>query len=131
MLGWHELASKTDSIYRAIRDKEHTLVLCANYGEAGAINFYTKENIQAVSLNADYINWFHLDKKILSVILVKDDTKENVDHEKTLFDSVVLGGTIENTFAREKGTRIFLLSGPKTDINKLLEGEIRKVKGEK
>ncbi|MEO8771778.1 MAG: glycosyltransferase family 39 protein [Ferruginibacter sp.] len=126
MLGWRELAARTDSIYKTLPDKEHTIVLCANYGEAGAINFYTKEKIQAVSINADYINWFHLDKKILSAILVKDDSKENVDHEKTLFESVILRGTIENEFAREKGTRIFLLSGPKTDINKVIEEEINK-----
>ncbi len=128
MLGWRELAVKTDSIYKTITDKEHTLVLCANYGEAGAINYYTKQNIQAVSLNADYINWFPLDKKITCIILVKDDPDEGVDREKMLFDFVVLGGRIENEFAREKGTLIYILSGPKTDINKVLEEEIRKEK---
>ncbi|MEO6668310.1 MAG: glycosyltransferase family 39 protein [Ferruginibacter sp.] len=130
MLGWRELAAKTDSIYKTITDKEHTLVLCANYGEAGAVNFYSKENIQAVSLNADYINWFPSGKKILTIILVKDDENEGMDREQSIFESVVLTGTVENKFSREKGTRIFLLSGPKMDINKVLKEEIRKEKGE-
>jgi aminopeptidase YwaD len=42
MLGWRELASKVDSIYLAIADKNHTLILCDNYGQAGAINYYSK-----------------------------------------------------------------------------------------
>ncbi len=37
-----------------------TLVLCDNYGQAGAINYYTKTGIKATSFNADYIDWFDL-----------------------------------------------------------------------
>ncbi len=62
MLGWKELAAKTDRVFTRIGDPERTLVLCDNYGQAGAINFYSKKGIQAVSFNADYINWFKLNK---------------------------------------------------------------------
>jgi 4-amino-4-deoxy-L-arabinose transferase-like glycosyltransferase len=61
MIGWKEMAHKTDSIYATLPGKENTLILCDNYGEAGAINYYTKnKNINAVSFSADYIvgfNW--------------------------------------------------------------------------
>ena len=118
---------KTDSAWKNIADKEHTLVLCDNYGQAGAINYYSKQKIQAVSLNADYINWFQLDKKILHVIRVKDNAND-LNHERILFDTIDLTGVVENKFAREKGTAIFILSGPKTDINLLLAEEINKRK---
>jgi 4-amino-4-deoxy-L-arabinose transferase-like glycosyltransferase len=42
MIGWKELARKVDLEYERIPRNEHTLVLCDNYGQAGAINFYSK-----------------------------------------------------------------------------------------
>jgi hypothetical protein len=72
MVGWKELAGKVDKAYSGLPDKEHTLILCDNYGQAGAINYYSKLGIKAVSFNADYINWFDLSKKYVNVIRVKD-----------------------------------------------------------
>jgi 4-amino-4-deoxy-L-arabinose transferase-like glycosyltransferase len=64
MLGWKEMAHKTDSIVATLPAHEQTLILCDNYGQAGAINYYSQnKNVAAVSFNADYINWFQLDKK--------------------------------------------------------------------
>jgi hypothetical protein len=42
MLGWKELALKIDSIYSTLPDHGQTLILCDNYGQAGAINYYSK-----------------------------------------------------------------------------------------
>jgi len=127
MLGWKELAQKTDSVYRQLADKEHTLVLCDNYGQAGAINYYSAfPDIRAVSFNADYINWMPLDKRIMNVILVKssDDSDPERNKEKPLFRQVTHQGEIENLYARERGTRIDLLEGALTDIRPLLQQEI-------
>ena len=126
MLGWKELARKTDSIYRQLADKEHTLVLCDNYGQAGAINYYSAfPSIHAVSFNADYIYWIPLDQPIRNAILVKetDDEDPTRSEEKALFQRVVTGGAIENPFAREKGTRIYLLQGAIADINRRVREE--------
>ena len=60
MQGWKELAQKIDSVYNHLPNKEKTFILCDNYGQTGAINYYTKHNLHAVSFNADYINWFNL-----------------------------------------------------------------------
>lgn len=110
MLGWSELARKTDSVFNSITNMENTLVLCDNYGQAGAINYYsTYRQIGAVSMNADYINWFPLNTmKIKNVILVQDtsDTDKERKREREFFTSVALCGKIENIYAREKGTAI-------------------------
>lgn len=42
MLGWKELAVKVDSICSTLPDQDKTLLLCDNYGQAGAINYYKK-----------------------------------------------------------------------------------------
>src|SRR5690606_8730516 len=57
MIGWKDMAQIVDKAYARIPNaEENTLVLCDNYGQAGAINFYTRhKNLRAVSFSADYI----------------------------------------------------------------------------
>jgi hypothetical protein len=45
-----------------------------------------------------------------------------------LFDTIIVVGKNDNPYSREQGTKIFLLRGAKTDINKLLAKEIEKRK---
>lgn len=127
MLGWRELAAKADSIYITLADKKNTLVLCDNYGQAGAINYYSKhKDMQAVSMNADYINWFPLnDMEIKNVIFVKDSGDTDRTREMQFFKSVTLAATVTNVYAREQGTNIYLLLEATTSINSILEKEIR------
>ncbi|SFD10761.1 glycosyltransferase family 39 protein [Flavobacterium phragmitis] len=130
MLGWKELARKTDSIYALFPKTENTLVLCDNYGQAGAINYYTKKGIKAVSFNADYVNWFDLNLYYKNLIRVKE-FEENSDEFKTtspFFEKAFIGGQITNKYAREYGTTIFVFANAKVNINKRLEQEIAKEK---
>ena len=128
MLGWRELASIVDSAFALIDDKKNTIIHCDNYGEAGAINFYSKQKYtQAVSMSADYINWYPLnDVEINNVIMVKEkyDTDKNRENEKPLFKKITIVGEVKNENAREKGTRVYLLTGAKQSINKILREEI-------
>lgn len=127
MQGWKELAGIVDSVYALVPEKDHAIIITDNYGQAGAINYYTKvKGLQAVSFNADYINWFKLDKPILYVILVKDvyDKDPERTREKGFFKSVERMGMIENKLAREYETTVFLLEGPVIDINKLIREEV-------
>jgi len=120
MLGWKELAEKVDLAYAGIPEKEHVLIICDNYGQAGAINYYTKhKKVAAVSFNADYKYWFDLSKEITTVITVKSAHNEdpNNEEEHSLFERVTFKGKVENSYAREKGTNIHLLEKPKTSIN--------------
>jgi hypothetical protein len=82
-------------------------------------------------MNADYINWYPLDKmEIKNVILVKSiyDKDKNRDREREFFDSVTLVGEITNQYAREKGTRVYLLKNAKISVNDILKEEILKRK---
>jgi hypothetical protein len=128
MLGWRELAQKVDAEYARIPDKKHTLVLCDNYGQAGAINFYSKfKNIQAVTMNADYINWVPLDEEVQNIILIQnaDDDDPERNKEKPLFKEIRRTGKIENKYAREYGASIYVLLGAKVSINDILKNDIK------
>ena len=127
MLGWKELAHKIDSIYTTMSAGEQTLILCDNYGQAGAINYYTtNKNITALSFNADYINWFNLDKKYVNLIRVKSANNEGDELKKTspFFDKSYTADSITNTFAREFGTTIYVFEKAKIDINPRIKKEI-------
>lgn len=131
MLGWKELANKVDSIWSAFPKGEQTLILCDNYGQAGAINYYAKDvKYTAVSFNADYINWFNLDKRYDNLIRVKDyNTKENeLISSSPFFESGFIGDSVTNPFAREYGTTIFVFKKARIDIRDRIEKEIEKNK---
>jgi hypothetical protein len=126
MLGWKELALKVDSIYSKIPSKEKTLILCDNYGQAGAINYYTRQKVKAVSFNADYIDWFDLTKKYKNLIRVKQswEVANELKETSPFFETSLVVGSITNKYSREFGTTIFAFVGAKIDINKRIKDEI-------
>lgn len=130
MLGWKELARKTDSVYALIPNKKETIVLCDNYGQAGAINYYTKKGIKAVSFNADYVNWFDLTIQYKNLIRVKNYEEKSTEFEETgpFFQSSAIAGEITNKYAREYKTTIFVFTKAKININKRIEDEIKEEK---
>ncbi|AWH85241.1 glycosyl transferase [Flavobacterium album] len=131
MLGWKELATKVDAAYGSFPATSHTLVLCDNYGQAGAINYYSRNrNINAVSFNADYINWFGLDRPVDNVIRVKECNNSSGELAETspFFDAAYKADSVTNRYAREYRTTIFVFTGPKIDINKRLKAEIEEEK---
>jgi hypothetical protein len=126
MLGWQELARKVDSLYDQIPRSENTLVLCDNYGQAGAINYYSKRGIKAVSFNADYINWFDLNKAYSNVIRIKNrwERERELAATSPFFSKSMLADSITNTYAREYGTVIFTFIHAKININERISEEI-------
>ena len=126
MLGWKQLAIAVDSIYATLPHPEQTLVLCDNYGQAGAINYYaTNKKLKASSFHADYLNWLDYSKPIRDVILVKeaDDGDRERKTEVPLFDTVYLAGKRINPYAREEEISIYVLRGAKVDVNRRIKEE--------
>ncbi|WP_373397300.1 hypothetical protein V8V91_22445 [Algoriphagus halophilus] len=131
MLGWKELAEKVDLAYSKAPKNEYTVIICDNYGQAGAINFYSKtKGLQAVTMNADYVNWIDLSKPIKHVILVRESDDGISEREKSLFEKSEPFGSISNPNSREFGTLVHLLIGAKTDVNEILAGEIEEKRAE-
>lgn len=126
MLGWKELAHKVDSVYSRLPENSNTLILCDNYGQAGAINYYTKNKIRAVSFSGDYLNWFDLSMKFDNLIRVKGESDPNEELQETAphFQKSTVAGSVKNKYAREFGTIIFLFETAKVDIREKLKNEI-------
>jgi hypothetical protein len=111
MLGWQEMADKTLAIYNTIsvNERENTLIICYNYGEAGALNYFNRTKMpEAYAYNTDYIYWMPRLKKIKNILLVGKNPGEKVTGQ---FKECKLLGTVENSYAREFNTEIYLLTG--------------------
>ncbi|PJJ67849.1 glycosyltransferase family 39 protein [Chryseobacterium geocarposphaerae] len=130
MQGWKEMAQKADKEYLKLSKSGKTLVLCDNYGQAGAINYYSKQNVKAVSFNADYLNWFDLSEKYSNVVRVKEpgNGKNELKETGPIFGKSEIVDSVTNPFAREKGATIFSFEGAKIDIMKRLQDEINEEK---
>ena len=101
-------------------------MLTDNYGQAGAINYYSKiPGLRAVSMNADYINWIPYEASIQNVILVQESSDDDPERmrERKFFKTVSFGGEVLNPWARETGTKIYNCAGALQSISEILKEE--------
>jgi hypothetical protein len=111
MIGWREMAGKALTAYNMIPlwEQENTLVFCDNYGQTGALNYYNRgKTKEAYSFSTDYIYWLPHLKMIKNILLVGNKPSEKIT---VMFKDCKLVGVVENEFAREKNTGIYLLTG--------------------
>lgn len=124
MIGWKELAEKVEAV---IPDSGNTLILCDNYGQAGAINYYSQGRIKADAFHDDYRFWFNLDKPYNHLIRVKNAGEREKELTETLpfFKKGILVDSIANQYAREYKTDIFLFTDAKISINERIKKELK------
>lgn len=130
MVGWKELAEKTENLFNALPEKEAVLILCDNYGQAGAINYYSRGRLRADAFNADYLGWFDLSTPYRHLIRIKNagNREEELAETLPLFGSGMLADSIANPFAREYKTDIFVFKNAKIDVNERVKEEIESLK---
>lgn len=109
MQGWKELAQKVHKEYSRLSETGNTMVLCDNYGQAGAINYYSKAGVTAMSFHADYINWIDVSRKYKNVIRVKDASEAGKELKESgpFFETSKLTDSIANPYAREREEQQF------------------------
>jgi hypothetical protein len=111
MIGWREMADKSLAAYKMIPsdERENTLIICYNYGQAGALNYFNRKKMpEAYAYNTDYIYWLPRLKKIQNILLVGKNPGQRITGQ---FKDCKLMGIVENPYARESGTEIYLLTG--------------------
>ncbi|KAA5546673.1 glycosyltransferase family 39 protein [Adhaeribacter rhizoryzae] len=129
MLGWQELTDLVAKAYAQIppNQRQQTIILCDNYGQAGAINYYgRKANLPpAHAENASYLLWLPQPLTFRNVILVGDTP--DPEHQK-LFRSIKNIGRISDSLAREKGTSVIVLTGADQQIIDIVNNRIKEKK---
>ncbi len=123
MIGWEEMAEKSLAAYQQIpkNELENTLIFCDNYGETGALNYYNRGKMpSAYSFNTDYIFWLPRIEKIQNVLLVGDKPEQELINMFAVYKKI---GAVENEYAREKNTGIYLLLNAEPGFTKLFYDE--------
>lgn len=129
MLGWSELAALVDEAYAQMPKEGRIMIICDNYGQAGAINFYSKtKGLEVLTMNADYLYWFDLEEPVEHLILVWEKDEKISERELNFFEEYREIGKISLPLAREIGTTVHYLRGAKTDINAILREEVKEEK---
>ena len=127
MLGWRELAQKTYAAYQALPDsvRANTLVLCGNYGQAGAINYYCRARRPALpaanSFNGSYQLWFPAPRRWAAVLLVLDQPVPGLAAHCRSLRQVA---AITNPYARERGTAVLVALGPDAQLRQRIAQEL-------
>lgn len=128
MLGWRELADMAWQTWQRVpeADRPYTLLICDNYGEAGALNYYNKgRNIpSANAMNADYVFWFREMDTIRYI--VKIGTKPEGEYMK-MIGRLERTGVMKDTLSREYqwGAGAWLMSGLSPDLPAALKAALR------
>jgi hypothetical protein len=109
MLGWQELADQTWAAYQSLPAdvRPHTLIHCANYGQAGAINYFNRHRglPTAHSMNGSYLFWYPTPQDVRAIIIVDDEPDDELAPR---FASYRRFGQLGNPYAREQGALITL-----------------------
>lgn len=128
MLGWREMAYITDSAVSLVKEKDQTLIIADNYGEAGAVNYHGTTGLRAVSFNADYLYWFPVGKPLKHIIRIISESnylkEPALKEERSFCDTMIFVGEVSNAYAREKGTKVFVMKNLKGDVWPVIEKEI-------
>ncbi|QJB34716.1 glycosyltransferase family 39 protein [Chitinophaga oryzae] len=125
MLGWRETAQLAMQAWLRVpeHDRKNTLVLCENYGEAGALNYYNRGRMPAaVSFNADYVYWFPPLDSLHYIVLVGEAPSEA---HRPLIGRIEKVGSLEDPLAREYGAPVYLLSGLSPEVPALLRKAVQ------
>jgi 4-amino-4-deoxy-L-arabinose transferase-like glycosyltransferase len=132
MLGWRELAAKTWAAYQALPAgvRAHTLIQCANYGQAGAINYYNRHRAlpAATSFNGSFLYWYPGQEQFQAILIIDDEPDD-----ATLpahFARYYRAGAVANPYARERGTAITVGLGPDSAVLAQLQREWRQARAE-
>lgn len=118
MIGWEELTRITCDAYSRVENKEKCLIFCENYGQAGAISVIGKKYglPEPISFHDTYRYWLpkFLEQEIEEFIYINDELGEDVNE---LFAEITEIARIQNGYAREHGTRVYLCRKPKRSFN--------------
>lgn len=126
MRGWRELAAKTWAAYQTLPDsvRAHTLIHCANYGQASAINYYNRRRAMpsAHSLNGSFIYWYPALDRCQALIIVDDEPDDELAPH---FAAYRRFGAVADPYARERGTLITIGLRPDSAVRAQVARERR------
>jgi len=125
MFGWEKLAKNVSTVYQTIpeEEKDKTLVYTNNYGDAGAIEYYSEKyslpSVISAHNNFWIWGWNYLDEEIINVIVVGG----NIEDHLVSFEDVeqVLVHKVKYAMPYENNLHIFIGRNLIKDVHQIWE----------
>jgi 4-amino-4-deoxy-L-arabinose transferase-like glycosyltransferase len=130
MLGWPEIAVLANEAIKKHGKTDNILIYAENYGQAGAVELLGKPTVPVYSFSDSYRLWVpeFLPPAVQNMVYINDELGEDI---QALFSDIQLIGSVQDTFAREFGTSVYLCRKPKSDLGVLWTQRVREVRGDR
>ena len=114
MLGWKELTELTEKFFDSLPDsiKVNTTIYGANYGQAGALKFYGKNDRfkdLVISENGSFQLWINDLIYFKHAIIIDDEVPDPNDEVIRYYEKVAVIDSVKNSYSRQFGDKIFFL----------------------
>ena len=111
MLGWKELCEKAEKFFNTLPDsiKADVAIYCRNYGQAGSLKFYGKENYftqKVFSDNGSFLLWISDRLWFKHLIFVGRRMPDKDDEVFQHFQKVTVIDSVTNPYSRQLGDKI-------------------------
>jgi len=124
MLGWKELTAKAASFFNSLPDsvKNNTNIYCGNYGQAGALQFYEKDELfkkKVMSFNGSFLLWIPGNIRFKNLLLISEQMPGNDEELFQHFKRTTLVDSVTNTYSRQLGNKIIFYEQADEKANEL------------
>ncbi len=125
MLGWKELAMKTETVFNSGLSneiKDSTIIYCRNYGQAGALKFYCRSvrlKEKVISDNGSFLLWILDSFQFRHILFIGRKMPDKDDEVFQHFKSYTILDSVTNPLSRQYGTKIILFEDADWQANKL------------
>ncbi|MBN8683089.1 MAG: glycosyltransferase family 39 protein [Chitinophagales bacterium] len=131
MLGWESLARHADAAADSCGAEDSFIIYAENYGQAGAVAQYARigQHKAVYSFSDAFRLWIPdtLPAQTQTLIYINDELGADV---QALFSNIQVIGGIDDTLAREHGTRVWLCRAPKSDFPTFWKNRVSAAKAE-
>ncbi len=133
MLGWKELTEKTENFYHSLPDsiKKDAIIFADNYGHAGALQFYGKDEdfrSKVCTDNGSNLLWIPDDFNFKHIVLIDPDTPGADDEVFSQFEKFTIIDSVTNKYSRQLGDKIFFYQNAKPEVMKLAAAGLQQMK---
>ncbi len=125
MFGWEDLAKNVSKVYQTLseEEKDKTIVYCGNYGEAGAIEYYsTKYPLpRVVCPHNNYWYWWPTEKNYTTIIIIGGELEDHLESLTEVYEA----GFHNSKYAipYENNQKIYVGKGLKRTVEEIRQSD--------
>ncbi len=133
MLGWKELAQKTETFFNSLPDsvKKNTIIFGRHYGHAGTLKYYSKDKMvrqQAMTDVGSFLLWIPDDLQMQHIILLARRLPGTDDEVFNHFEKITVVDSVTNPYSRQFGDKIIFFENIDTAGQQLARDGLKAMK---